>query len=175
MRYFTIEMDKNVTHAPYIINWMKQVPPNLLTRHGQFSIPNRQILDLKPQKDTAFLPVLTTPFLLLSEEIYKILKIYEPNCKYRQMVLMDSKYNYAKLYYFPLLEEYDCLTDGTTYNFDKSDVLEGVLDESKIGDKCIFTLGNISSRKVVVRLDFLESILRRKAIITYQELRVKER
>ena len=86
---------------------------------------------------------------------------YDPNTIFKELILLDSKYAKTHIYYLPILRERDCLSDSSILTRDKSSVLHAVIDAEKVGDNAIFSLATLSDLNVAVRLDFVESILRR--------------
>ncbi|MGL5085558.1 MAG: hypothetical protein ACRC68_07540, partial [Clostridium sp.] len=80
-----------------------------------------------------------------------------------QMVLLDAENGKSELYYLPALDRVDCLLEESKLNLDRSIIEKAVLDYEKIKDLSIFQIDNINSFYTVVRLDILESFLRRGA------------
>ena len=57
----------------------------------------------------------------------------------------------------------DCLSIYSKLTKDRSTILEGVLNKGKVSDCSIFYLEGVGSLYTVVRMDLVESILRRGA------------
>ncbi len=110
-----------------------------------------------------FVDIVTIPFFMVSEKIHNLIKIFEPNMQYKEIILLDKKNGRAEVYYLPILEEVNCLGKNTKFNLDYSVIEKPILCKEKVGDKSIFRLPEGPSGCCVVRMDLLESILRRDA------------
>lgn len=77
---------------------------------------------------------------------------------------MDMITHNLKLYHLPILKKIDCLLEESKTNLDRSEIKEAVLDYEKIKDYSLFQLDNVKGTHIVIRLDLLESALRRKMI-----------
>jgi hypothetical protein len=158
-----MEEDKKYVNKPQIQNWMKIIEPRDLYNSNFSKIPKRILLHIKPNKDTIFVDVITMPFLLVSKRIYEVLKKYEPNLPFKEIILLDKTYGKVEEYFMPILEKKDCLSDKSEFNLDHSVLKRAVMDCKKVEDRCIFTFKNGPSNICVIRMDLAESILRRGA------------
>ena len=163
MKYFLIEMDKAIAYAPNIINWYKNIDINSINKGEFYKVPYRTLLEIENNPNTVFVDIISSPFFLVTKEVSKILSKFEPNLGYKQIILLDKSNQIVKQYFMPILEEYDCLSDQSELNIDKSVIKNAVIDLSKVKDKCLFKIGGVKNKYVVARLDFIESILRRNA------------
>lgn len=173
MRYFFIEAEKQIVNAPMIINWTNKVDARNLKWGSYHKIEPRTLLEIKSNRETVFPDILSMPFFLISKNIKDVLSIYEPNMGFKEFLLADFKYELVNQYFLPQLEEFDCLSQESQLNLDRSVITKAILDESNIGDKCLFSIANVKNRYVVARLDFLESMIRRNAIFKFTELSVR--
>ena len=172
MKYFIINENKKITNIPQIINWTKVINPLYLKYGDYHKIAKRNLINIKSDKSTIFPDLIFHPFFLISKEVKEVLDMFEPNQVYKEVVLLDGENELMKLYYLPVLREYNCMAEGTEYNLDKSIIRHGILDTSKIEDKCIFKVANVKNSHIIARLDFVESILRRGFIIDISELEI---
>lgn len=174
MRYFYIEEDKEVINRPQIMNWYKEIDERYL-HYGTFhKVAEKTVLYISSNKSTYYPEIITTPFLMISKKIKDILKLYEPNMGYRQVILIDFNNDKATQYFIPHIKRFDCLTEKSEFNKFHTSLKRIVIDSRKVGDSCIFELDNVSDRHIIVRMDFLESILRRGAMIGFKEVEVEE-
>lgn len=172
MRYFIIEEDKKVKNLPHILNWMKTIDARNLKWGSYHKLPEISTLYIQKDDFAVFTDILSRPFFMLSKNLQEIIKLYEPNMGYRQVVLIDYKKECAAQYFLPHLQVIDCLTKDTKFNLDHSMIERAVVEQNKIGEKAIFQLGQVSNRYVVVRFDVLESFLRRGALFQFHEIEV---
>lgn len=173
MKYFFISQNKNITNLPQIINWNKVINPKDLTYGNYFKIPKRNLLKIKRDEKIIFPDLFFHPFFMISKEVKEVLDMFEPNQVYKEIILLDGKSEMMKVYYLPVLREYNCMAEGTIYNLDHSIIKQGILDVSVIEDKCLFKVSNVKNSHIIARLDFIESLLRRGFIIDINEIEVK--
>lgn len=172
MRYFIIEEDKSIKNLPHIQNWMKTIDARNLIWGSYHKLPEISTLYVQKDDFAVFADILSRPFFMMKKNLQEIIKIYEPNMGYRQIVLIDFKKESAEQYFLPHLQVIECLTKDTKFNLDHSMIEHAVVEEKKIGEKAIFQLGQVSNRYVVVRFDVLESLLRRGALFQFCEIEV---
>ena len=65
-------------------------------------------------------------------------------------------------YYMPLLETVDCFTENTIYNADRSVIHRAQIDSEMIGGRIFFRAGGVKCNCILGRLDFVESLLKKK-------------
>lgn len=63
--------------------------------------------------------------------------------------------------YITQIKKIDCLTSNSEYTFAHAELRTIELDENKVGDSCIFEINGPQKRYIVIRLDTIESLLRR--------------
>lgn len=171
MKYFFIKQDAKLVHAPQIVNWYQKINVEDIKPGGYYKIPNRVVLSVQGDKDTIFPEVLFHPFFMISKKIRDILKLYEPALKYREIVLLDAKNNRAEVYFLPFLEEIDAIVkEKTVYGQFHAFIERGVISKKAVGENSIFFIRHNNDKYIVVRLDLLESMLRRGAILRIEEL-----
>lgn len=163
MRYFVVRTDMDYTDAPEVINWYKDIDVRDIEAGRSHKIQQRSIFSINSNKDVIFTDILSTPFFLVTDLLEKVIKLYEPRTIFKQVVLLDSENEKVNLYHLPILKKVDCLMEESTCNLDKSVITNFVLDYSKIKDNSIFQIANVNGIYTVVRLDILESFLRRGA------------
>lgn len=172
MKYYLIREDSRIKTIPHIVNWMAKIDARNLTWGSYHKLPEVITLYVEKNDFTVYPDVLSRPFFMVTKELQKILKLYEPNMGYRQIILIDRKREMAVQYFLPHLQIVDCLGEGTKFNMDHSELQHIVLDTNKLADKEIFQLDKVSNRYVVVSLRVLESFLRRGAMLWYEELKM---
>ena len=76
-------------------------------------------------------------------------------------------------YFLPILPIINCLSNQSEFIHEDIDISRGVIIERETTGRGIFQLAGIETQRVVIRLDLLESILRREPIsIRVQEIEV---
>ena len=161
MKYFLVKQDELQKDMPRIVNWYKKIDKHSLDKKEYEKIPFRTVISIDPNNNVDFVDVILSPFLLVSKELKKLIMIFEPNLKYKEIFLQDSINGKLKEYFLPLLNSIDCLDKDSTFNLDKSIIKKGIIVESKLKDKAIFRIDNMKSQQIVIRMDLLEAIIRR--------------
>lgn len=161
MKYFLMEENKKNPNDPQIIDWYGKINVSDINRYDCAKIPSKLGLNVRSNKDLVFPEIIFFPFLLVSDEVYELIKKFEPNMKKKDIILTDSVYGKVKVYHLPIVDEINCLSDSSKLNADKSVIHNAVIEEDLAGDKSIFVLEGINKRQVVVRLDMAEALLRR--------------
>ena len=161
MRYFIMEQDEEYINVPKIINWYDRIDVRQIKPGASGKLPPKIAFNIRENADVVFTDVLTNPFLLYSANIMEAVEIYEPKIPHKQIVLLEKKSRHTAVYYLPILKKVDCLSGKSELNRDKSIIRHAVLEETKLPPQSIFQLDGVLSTYTVIRLDLVESMLRR--------------
>lgn len=161
MKFYILGTDAAYSNYPKLKNWFGKIDSRYFNIQNAHRIANRQLFMIHESENTFFTSIIDTPFPLITEEVKNVFDLYEPNIIYKQIVLLDSKYEKAEVYYLPILEEVECLNEKSEYNLDKSIIKKGIIDYEKTEGKAIFRLKGFDHYYMVGRLDLVESILKR--------------
>ena len=161
MTYFLLESDPLYKDAPILRDWSGKIERGSILPGQSHHIPPRMVLDIYPNAHTIFTDVIDFPFLLISKTCMDVVKLYEPQIVSKQIVLLDAENRLKKIYHLPILPHLECLSEDSVLSLDKSELKEGILDLSKVGNKGIFHIAGLSRFYTVIRLDMLESMLKR--------------
>lgn len=162
MRYFLIEQDKGYANIPRSVNWFEKLAPGKAMESLR-KLPDREIFGVDTGENPDFIDIMTEPLAMMSETVKKCLSLYEPNMPIKEIVLLDKKRRMTRNYFVPFLTELDCLAEGSEYTNWNYDLKKAVLDGKKLRDKAIFTIKGPQKQNIVIRLDAVESLLRRGA------------
>lgn len=163
LRFFLLKPDKRFQNIPEIINWYQNREARLLMREEYSQLSKRTLFGVRGDENTNYFDVLFHPFFLLSETVQKVISLYEPNLRYKEIIYLNQKMRYAKTYYLPILQKIDCLTEKSQFKFDHSKVTKAVICEKKVGDTVVFQLSEVKEKQIIIRLDLAESLIRRNA------------
>ena len=163
MRYFLLKTDSRYDTSPVIEDWYPTIDVRLIHKDTGHKLPKRELLFVRPNSDIVFTDIVDSPFFLGTKMVRDVIKMYEPTTRFREIILLDRQNAQSEVYYLPLLEHCDCLTQESELSRGRDTLITAVLDPKKIEDKSIFYLGGVSKLYVVARLDLVESLLRRKA------------
>ena len=93
----------------------------------------------------------------------EVVTLYEPQVISKQIILLDMETPQRETYYLPILKQIHCLAEGSEWNLDKSVLSKGVINLEPVGDTSIFQLADMKNIYTVIRIDVLESMLKRGA------------
>lgn len=144
MQYFTMQTQKLFLESLNIIGWQEKINKDWICLDELHRIPKRILLPVGKRDTVPFPDIISSPFLMVTDLIYGVIKMYGDLVYTRDVILMDYKNHIHKRYYLLVFNN-----------------IEG--SGSAIWDYNIFYKNINKVRKIVVRLDFAESILRRGA------------
>lgn len=163
MKYFVISTAADCVDAPRPRNWYGKIKPQWINPQNAHLLPNRELFFVEEQEQVVFTDILSKPSFMVSEMVSKVILMYEPLTKMKEILLLDGKSKESERYFLPILEEVDCMTNDSEYNADKSIIKRGILNYETVKDKAIFVIGGVKRQYVVGNLEFVESILKRGA------------
>lgn len=163
MRYYILEQDKGYKELPKLINWFEQLTASNTKKPDINNIRNREIFKIEPNENTSYLDMLFFPFFMVTDKIRECLQLYEPNIKFKEIILLDRKNKKMQNYFIPSVTELDCLTANSEYTFGHVDLKYIEIEERKAGKKAIFKIKGVEKSYIIARLDVVESLLRRGA------------
>lgn len=163
MNYFLLHSDPRYVDSPEFLDWPGNINPRNIRPGSSHKIARRQILNIRQNPHTVFIDVISSPFLLLSKRCMEVVTFYEPQVISKQIILLDMETPQRETYYLPILKQIHCLAAGSEWNLDKSVLIKGVIDLETIGDTSIFQLADMKNIYTVIRMDILESMLKRGA------------
>lgn len=163
MKYFVISTATACVDAPRLRNWYGKINPRWINSKDAHQLPSRELFFVEEQERVVFTDILSKPFFMVSEMVSRVILMYEPLTKMKEILLLDEKNKKSERYFLPILDEVDCMTNDSEFNADKSIIKRGILNYETVKDKAIFVIGGVKGRYVVGNLEFVESILKRGA------------
>lgn len=149
MKYFRLRENELCT-LPSLNNWRDEIDLKNICVEKKHLLPRRKIIDITTNEKTFFTGVMLNPFIMFSEEVFKIIKMYEPAMNGRQIVLLDGENNFSKLYYIPIIEKVKVAKNS-----------EGVIQVKKDDLKYLNIFLDDDRVAPIINLDIAESILKR--------------
>ena len=153
MKYFQLFVDENYV-PPSPTGWYGKLDRKALEGKRAYELPGHSLFLVEAHQQMVFTDVTTFPCFLISEKVKEILQKYDPFIPYARMIFYDKKRSKSKAYYFPFLEEMEA---GIEKGGNST-------QQSIVNQKVIFKLREENQTKIIVRLDLLESMLRREVI-----------
>lgn len=175
MKYFIVTEHTERNPLPQLTNWFGKI--SMDDNSDNFSMePRWNMLDAKIKPEAFGSDILTHPCILMSDKMMKVLQLYQKAIKSKKVVLIDRKNQKYLLYYLAEISKYYLLTQNSTFDKVKSQVIQGWLNQDMINQLSMpacFLLGEISTPTLVLRLDVVESLIRREVRgIHLQELNI---
>jgi len=171
MIYFTIHQDQRILNSPELV-FSKQDIEELKQFPTEENVFASKIIYVKSKlmKRIDFPDLIDTPILLISEKLKLLMSKYQKNIWMRTVVLIERETNQQTIYYAIYPPKLPCASKQSIYDR-RQEIKEFVLDEEKVGCNRIFVAVGLE-KKLIVRLDVAESILRRKSNgIIFQEIK----
>ena len=175
MKYFFLTADKG-NALPHITNLHQQIDVRHLNKQDAHRLSRFITLQVHPNPglETFYADVLTHPLFIVTKGIAEVMSLYDASIDYKVAALFDLEARIGKTYFVPILDQIDCLAEGTELNLDRRVIRRAVIDPDRTLGKAIFKLAGVKNTYIVVRLDFVESILRRQAAgISLEEICLK--
>lgn len=161
MKYFLLKSETKYTNMPVVERIPEKINLQDIVNGRLYNFPQVSILPIHENINTEFIDCISSPFLLLSDICMSVVKLYEPNITSKQIVLLDSKNKIMQTYHLPILPRIHCLTENSKCNLDKSVIEYLEINMINIGNLSIFHIADVSKTYTVIRLDMLESMLKR--------------
>ncbi len=162
MEYFRISQDKRYLHPPIITNIRDIIKRRSDAAAGKGEqVADANVAFIAPQPETDFPDILDAQVFLVSDRMKEVFRMYEPSLRFKMVCVLDNIRGAYANYHIPLFPEADCLSPESVVLPDKSAVRELVLCKERIGPGRIFRVAGLRTDAAVIRMDVLESLLRR--------------
>ncbi|MEZ3495147.1 MAG: hypothetical protein K1W38_23355, partial [Lachnospiraceae bacterium] len=132
-----------------------------LTREGIDTLPRWNIISMDLPDEGFFSDLICSPYILMSRECIRAVTMYQPDIVYKGVKLWESDSGVNRTYFLAIIEELDCMSKETQRSAMGNRIIRLVLDEEKIGSNAVFRIKGCDKSCIVVRLDVVESLLRR--------------
>lgn len=162
MLFFLVET-RTGNRLPYGINANRAVDVRYANRKSSYRIPNCCVVDMKVPSEVFFPDILIEPFLMVSREVAEVIEMYTPETIFKTIYLLETKSETNATYFMPFVEEVECLSDQTKKSRGGTELLDIVLRKEAVAEKPVFRIAGFTHVYLVVRLDAIESMLRRGA------------
>ena len=160
MRYFVLHQDEQITDRPYPKDFFEKIDARNATANNAELFPSRTLIQINPSIHTVFPDVLCTPVLLVTREMRDVIKMFDEHIDYRQIVYLDTENQFVQLYFAPMLDVVDCLSEKCEFaNESRTVISRAVLKRESILDQVLFQTFYKSQRILIIRLDLVESLL----------------
>lgn len=160
MKYFLMETDDN-NPIPWGINAEAVVDIRNFHFDTAHKIPKWNMVPMRIVDEMLYPDVISAPFYMISKECTEVIELYSVNTEYKAIILFHEKSGENVVYYAPIFEEIGEMEEECEYNKVHSKLKKIVLNQAAIGERSIFRIAGFDTSYIVVRLDLMESLLRR--------------
>ncbi|MCQ2017864.1 imm11 family protein [Clostridium butyricum] len=175
MDYFLIEQDKRCTNVPQLTDINTNIERRYINRQDEGKIQNEMVLYVKSSEWNNYIDIMDKQLFIVSEEVKKVFEKYDEDIKFKMIAITDFERSVQHVYYLPIFEEVEGLSEKAEYGFNKMVINKIVLDYKKIREKKIFKLKESDKTAIICRLDVVESLLRRNFKgIAYKKLYIEK-
>jgi len=162
MEYFRIRQDPGYNHPPFFSNVQDVFPRRKsISLDNASKIERVNVLYSNKPYPLEFIDVLDRQVFLVSMEVKQVFSLYEPAMVFKEVCVLNLDIDEYGRYALPLFKEIDCLSPDSKISPDKTAVKELKIKRPP-ADISIFKVAGLLTDVVLVRLDVVESLLRRK-------------
>jgi len=175
LKYFLLTSDEK-NRLPRTRNLYEQIDVRQLNKQHAHKLERFTSVEVEPHIDTLYPDVLSKPLFMVSKGVAEVMSYYDSSVDFKIAALFDLENGVGTTYFIPIFDRVDCLTEGTEFSKDRGEIFHAVIDPGKTMGKAFFRLDGVKNTYVAARLDFVESLLRRKAIgLAIEEISIGSR
>ena len=176
MKYYKISEDKRIHNRVVFRDFKTNETAEFHTEDAD-TVNDSTVLYTEENENCVYPEIIEAPLFMVSDELSKVLLMYQPSIILKTVVFFDKVKNTQKRYKLPLLERVECLYEGElTPEQEKAALLDFpkkkyFLHKDKIKHKKIFKIKGIPEMDVIVSMDVAESLIRRGVYgVRFQEV-----
>lgn len=167
MKYFVVSIDTSFV-PPSLIGWWGIIDKKTLSKKSAFQLPKHMIFQVEDHMQMVFTDIIVSPCFLVSQTVKDVIKMYDSNIKFVRIVLYNQERKRSKVYYLPFLD-----TVESHKNVVNSSANLISINKKYVEEKVIMKIENDDETDIIMRMDLVESILRRGTIgIGLKEIRL---
>lgn len=163
MKYYKLADTPELSHAPKLKDWYGRFEVRNITLKGFPNLPDRELIFVESEPEMKFTDIVRFPFLLISPQVKKVIKMYREVCFTKEIVLYDQKNDRPELYYLPVLEENDQI-QLVIQQYEDGRCTEQIGQPTRqkaTVSKHLFWVTQGDKRHTILSLDLAESLIRR--------------
>lgn len=162
MEYYIVKCNKAYDSIPVPTNWHNKLDIRNICKDKSNNIKPQILLKVIESKNHVWVDFLDFPFPLVSNLIKETMNMYNKTI-FKQIILLDQKYEETKTYNIPVLEI--VLVEIKQKTAKKGFIAEIKSTETRetLETTFFYVKNQFNQLYLVAKIDFLESILRRGA------------
>lgn len=169
MKYFLLSVDKSY-EPPRPVKWYGILDQKTLERTARYQMPEHLLFTVEKHMQMVYTDVLTYPCFMVSEMVRNVIRKYDASIYFLRIVLYDGERKKSRAYYIPYLEDVACVRSTDLRLIHMRQV---IVYKDDMAGRVIARTEKENHQHIIVRMDLVESILRRGAVgIGLQEIRM---
>ncbi len=164
MKYFEIVKKPKFKTTPNLKNWYGRFDVRDIKVDTFYQLPEQQLFVVDMTEKQVFTDFILVPFVLISQTVKDLVKMYGDVCFCREMILLDSNSGSSMKYYLPVFDETNRIQIHYK-EFEDGRLISKLTEEKQTLslNKNIFWINDSLTRHTIISMDFAESLLRREA------------
>ena len=166
MNYFLVTVDKNYI-APMPIGWYGILDQKSLKGKKAYQMKKDFLFYVENHMQMVFTDVVTFPCYLVSSLVKEIITCYDPFVKFSRILFYDRQRKQSMAYYLPFFSQVEAVVER------KEEEKTICIEKRQWKSPIILEVTSCFKSFVLMRMDLLESILRRGTIgIGVEEVKI---
>jgi len=157
VEYFIMRQDPDVKNGFKMLNWVKTIEKANPCKDLRLSKEEIRVMYVTSDVYNEYPDFIERPFNLIGDKFKHVMGLYQPNIYFETVVMIEHQREKQTVYHSMIVPEVDGASDLSVRYFGK--IHDLVLDVKKVGNQRIFRVEG--DPRLIVRLDVVESILRR--------------
>ena len=160
MKFYFVTVDTNYI-APMPMGWYGKIDRKSWREKKSYQMPKYLMFQTEEHMQMIFTDIIVFPCFMVSKLVQDVIGLYNPAMRYVRIILYDKLRKRSMAYYMPFMKTIESVkrSDENKYGGDSI-----YLEHKKIADEVIIEVTNKGKTHIAMRMDVLESILRRGAI-----------
>jgi hypothetical protein len=159
MVYFLLKQDGQITNAPRPLGLWSKINFRDLTPERAHRLDARMSFEIEGNGNTVFPDLIVSPLLLVSQEVKKVISMYEARVTYKPVFYTNLKHKQHQLYFLPILRQIDCLAPQSVLTPGRISAKKLAMDLKHVKDHSFFKIADVHSLLYAMRMDLAESLL----------------
>lgn len=159
MKYFLVEVNEQYV-APAPVGWYGIIDKKTLSKKSPYQMAKHLLFSVESNMQMVFTDVLTVPCFMVSENVRNVIRKYNSFIYFVRIILLDKENRQSMAYYIPYLDTIECTIKKDRNKRDNN----FVVDKKSVEEKVMAEITDGHSSHVIMRMDLVESILRRGAV-----------
>ena len=156
MKYYLVTVDANYV-APVPVGWYGKIDRKSRWEKKAYQMEKHLMFQTEEHMQMIFTDIVTFPCFMVSKMVHDTIMLYDPYIKFKRIILYSKARKRSMAYYMPFLRG----MEFTETNEQKGGAIS--LEREKLVEEVIAEVVYKGKTGIVMRMDLVESILRRGA------------